>query len=79
MQVEANQFRKECDQYLEGECAKIQAVIDKYKDNPKLSKKELGVGARNEKEASKPLTEQEFEYICRMKTDTENLICGQNT
>lgn len=79
VQLEANQFRKECDQYLEGECAKIQAVIDKYHENPKLSKKELGVGCRSEDEAIQPLTEEEFRFINAMKHDTEMLIYGQNT
>lgn len=79
VQVEANQFRKECDQYLEGECAKIQAVIDKYNENPELSRKELGVGYRDENEASKSLTNEEFQFICTMKHDTQGLIYGQKS
>jgi hypothetical protein len=79
VQVEANQFRKECDRYLEGECAKIQAVIDGYHENPKLSKKELGVGCSSEDEANQPLTEEEFGVINAMKHDTEMLIGRQNT
>lgn len=79
VQVEANQFRKECDQYLEGECAKIQAVIDKYKDNPELSRKDLGVGYRDENEANKSLTNEEFQFICTMKDDTQRLIYGQKS
>lgn len=79
VQVEANQFRKECDQYLEGECAKIQAVIDKYKDNPELGRKDLGVGYRDENEANKSLTNEEFQFICTMKDDTQRLIYGQKS
>lgn len=74
VQIEANQFRKECDEYLQGECDKIQAVLDKYHENPKLSKKELCVSARSEKEASEPLTKDEYEYICKIRSETEGLI-----
>lgn len=77
VQVEANQFRKECDEYLQGECDKIQAVLDKYKENPKLSKKELGVGVRDEKQAEEPLTTEEFNIISKMKLDTMSLISDQ--
>jgi len=76
VQLEATQFRKECDDYLQSECDKIQAVLDKYKEDPELSKKELGVGAGSEKDDEKPLTNKEFEVINKMKADTEALIVG---
>lgn len=79
VQMEANQFRKECDEYLQGECDKIQAVLDKYKENPELSRKELGVGYRDENEANKSLTNEEFQFICTMKDDTQGLIYGQKS
>lgn len=79
VQLEANQFRKECDEYLQGEYDKIQAVLDKYNDNPELSRKELGVGYADENEANKSLTNEEFQFICTMKDDTQRLIYGQKS
>lgn len=74
VQMEANQFRKECDEYLQGECDKIQAVLDKYKENPKLSKRELGVGVRDEQQAKKPLTKKEFKILSQMIIENQSLI-----
>ena len=79
LQIEANQFRKECDEYLQGECDKIQAVLDKYADNPELSKQELGVGTRNTDEADKPLTNEEHEILTEMIDDLSSLIHGKES
>ena len=77
VQLEANQFRKQCDEYLQSECDKIQDILDKHKKNPELSKKELGVGARNKKDFDKPLTKREYEILSKMKSDTSAMIGGQ--
>lgn len=77
VQLEATQFRKECDDYLQSECDKIQAVLDKYEKNPELSKKDLGVGTRTDEEAGEPLSDQEYKMINKMKKDTTALIGGQ--
>ena len=79
VQLEATQFRQQCDEYLQAECDKIQAVLDKYEENPELSKKELGDVASSEEDAHEPLTKEEFEIISKMKSDTEALIVGQES
>lgn len=78
LQMEANQFRKECDEYLQGECDKIQAVLDKHTENPRLSKKELGVAAKTDEEASEPLSDEEYKIINKMQSDIASLIFADN-
>ena len=60
VQMEANQFRKQCDEYLESECEKIQTVLDKYAENPKIGRKELGVATYGDYVDDDPLDEQEI-------------------
>lgn len=77
LQLEANQYRKQCDEYLQDECDKIQAVLDRYAENPELSKEELGVGTRDKGEELEPLNKEEYEILISMKNDTRALIYGQ--
>lgn len=58
VQMEANQFKDECDKYRAGERAKILGVLERYEQNPRLGRKELGVASRPEDEKD-PLTEKE--------------------
>lgn len=62
VQMEANQFKKEVDEYREAERAKIFAVLERYERNPKTGRKELGVASEPEKE-KKPLLKKEVKYL----------------
>lgn len=79
VQIEANSLRKQWDDYLEAECQKIQKIIDKYNQNPKLSKKELGVSARSENDTNNPLTEEELELLIKMKTNIRSYVRGEES
>ncbi|MFM2424283.1 MAG: hypothetical protein RLZZ70_674 [Candidatus Parcubacteria bacterium] len=57
--MEANQFKKEVDEYREDECEKVKKVLEEYEKDPNKSKKELGVSPRNPEDLELPLTEQE--------------------
>ncbi|HMO78145.1 MAG TPA: hypothetical protein PKA42_02505 [Candidatus Paceibacterota bacterium] len=50
LQMEAVQFRKEINEYLQAQCEQISSVLDKWKENPELGRKELGVGSKPEHE-----------------------------
>lgn len=63
VQMEANQFRKECDEYLENECSKVRCVLDKYLQNPKASRMDLGVATYGEFNDEDPVTEEEISYF----------------
>jgi len=61
IQLEADQIRKQWDEYLVTECQKIIKVLEKWKEDPKRSKKELGVVLwEKEGNVSEPLTEREL-------------------
>lgn len=77
LQLEANQYRKQCDEYLQDECNKIQAVLDKYAENPELCKKELGVNTENKNEARKPLSNDELAILKDNLGKLSSLISGQ--
>ncbi len=62
VQVEANSLRKQWDDHLEAECAKIHLVLEKWKENPELGRKDLGVASRQEDEEV-PLNEDEVLYL----------------
>lgn len=75
VQMEANQFKKEVDEYREAERAKILAVLENYAKNPKMGRKELGVASEPEKE-KKPLLKKEVIYLREILKRLESL---QNT
>ncbi len=75
VQMEAVQFRKECDEYLEGECAKIRSVLQKWEESPELGRKDLGVASESDKEAS-PLTEDEVLYLQNLEEKLQEKISG---
>ena len=61
VQLEATQFRKELDEYLEEECKKVQRVLEEYEKDPKKSKKELGVVPWSEHDdVNDPLSKREL-------------------
>lgn len=62
VQLEANQFKKEVDDYRANERAKILKVLERYKQNPKLGQKELGIACKPEDE-DKALTKKEIENL----------------
>ncbi len=62
LQMEAVQFRKECNDYLTAQCDQISLVLDKWKANPELGRKDLGVASRPEHE-NLPLVEDDILYL----------------
>jgi hypothetical protein len=62
LQMEAVQFRKEINEYLQAECKQISLVLDKWKENPELGRKDLGVGSKPEHE-DLPLVEDDVLYL----------------
>lgn len=62
VQLEANQFKDECDKIRADERTKILTVLERYKQNPKLGRKELGVASEPDDEG-KPLSEEEVEHL----------------
>ncbi len=61
VQVEANSLRKQYDDYLSGECAKVKRVLEEWKKDPSKSKKELGVVPWNkDDDVNESLTEKEL-------------------
>jgi hypothetical protein len=64
IQLEADQIRKQWDEYLASECQKIVKVLEKWKEDTKRSKKELGVVPwENGGNVEEPLTERELESL----------------
>lgn len=63
IQVEANSLRKQWDDHLAEECAKVRKVLEEYEKDPGRSKKELGVAAGNSNDPDKPLEKNELEYL----------------
>ena len=70
IQVEANSYRKQCDDYLREEIEQIQAVLDKYESDPSLTKKQLGVAGTD----TEPLLEKEADVLRQMIADNRSLI-----
>lgn len=63
VQLEATQFRKELDEYLEEECKKVQRVLEEYEKNPRKSRKELGVVTYGSFQDNDSLTEEEIKSM----------------
>lgn len=64
IQLEADQIRKQWDEYLAVECEKVSKVLEKWKEDPKRSKKELGVAPWEKNgDVEEPLTERELESL----------------
>jgi len=64
VQVEANTLRKQYDDYLAIECTKIKSVIKEWEENPKKTRKELGVVPWDSSyNVDEPLTELEVESL----------------
>ncbi|PIR56849.1 MAG: hypothetical protein COU72_04070 [Parcubacteria group bacterium CG10_big_fil_rev_8_21_14_0_10_41_35] len=61
VQVEANSLREQWDNYLVSEGAKVQRVLEEWKNDPSKSKKDLGVVPWSESDdVDEPLTEREL-------------------
>ncbi len=63
IQVEANSLRKQWDDHLAEECAKVRKVLEEYEKSPEKSRKELGVAAGANFTASDPLMEEEVSKL----------------
>lgn len=64
IQLEADQIKKEWDEYLATECEKVINVLEKWKEDPKRSKKELGVAPWEKNgDVEEPLTKRELESL----------------
>lgn len=63
IQVEANSLRKQWNDHLAEECVKVRKVLEEYEKDPKRSKRELGVAARNSDDSDNPLEKNELEYL----------------
>lgn len=74
VQLEANQYRQQCDEYLEAECEKIQVILDSYEKNPKSSKSELGITTHNDDQDKKPLSKKEVTMLKQMQKENKNLM-----
>lgn len=71
VQLEADQFKKEVDEYREAECEKVRKVLEEYKKNPKKSRKELGVAVYDDFNDSDPLTKEEVKRLREFLTKYE--------
>lgn len=71
LQLEANQFKDECDKIRIDECAKVRRVLEEYEKDPSKSRKELGVAAYDSFSESDPLTNGE---VKRFKNFLERYV-----
>jgi hypothetical protein len=63
VQLEADQFKKEVEEYREAECAKVRKVLEEYENDPRKSRKELGVATNAGSSDDDPLTTDELGYL----------------
>jgi hypothetical protein len=64
--LEANQLKDQKEKYFKNEAEKVAKVLKAWKENSKLSKKELGVKPWEEKDSDEnPLTERELDSMKR--------------
>ena len=73
VQLEANQVRQQWDEYLQAEHDKISVVLSKWEEDPKMSRKEIGVAPTVDGGEDDPLSEREVETLKRMLKETEVL------
>jgi hypothetical protein len=64
LNMELNQIQDQREEFFNDQREKIRVVLKKYEENPKLSKKELGVAPWDEKDdINEPLTEKELNSL----------------
>lgn len=63
VQLEADQFRDQCDKIRAEECEKVKKVLEEYEKNTGKSRKELGVSTYGDFSDSDPLTDAEVDSL----------------
>ncbi|HCC05343.1 TPA: hypothetical protein DEP58_03490 [Patescibacteria group bacterium] len=63
VQMEANQFKEQCDEYREAECEKVRKVLEEYKKDPSKSRKELGVATHGNNKDGDSLSQGELDTL----------------